>query len=97
MSPRTAEHMIWHPAHGVVDGVMVHPSDGEAWKRFNSVHLNFSAETDKFGRYFHDSPTDFLTELFRRYFNLPMNLQTDIFNRYFNISPTHLPTVTVHR
>jgi hypothetical protein len=27
-----------------VDGVMVHPSDGEAWKHFNSVHPHFSAE-----------------------------------------------------
>jgi len=29
----------------VVDGVMVHPFDGEAWKRFNSVHPHFSAES----------------------------------------------------
>jgi hypothetical protein len=45
MSPRTAEHMTWHQAHLAVDGVMVHPSDGEAWKRFNSVHPHFSAES----------------------------------------------------
>jgi hypothetical protein len=45
MSPRTAEHMTWHQAHDAVDGVMVHPSDGEAWKRFNSVHPHFSAES----------------------------------------------------
>ena len=44
-SPRTAEHMTWHQAHHTVDGVMVHPSDGEAWKRFNSVHPHFSAES----------------------------------------------------
>jgi len=25
--------------------VMVHPSDGEAWKHFNSVHPHFSAES----------------------------------------------------
>jgi hypothetical protein len=30
MSLRTAEHMTWHQAHHAVDGVMVHPSDGEA-------------------------------------------------------------------
>jgi hypothetical protein len=24
MSPRTAEHMIWHQSHDAVDGVMVH-------------------------------------------------------------------------
>ena len=44
MSPTTAEHMTWHQAHDAVDGVIVHPSDGEAWKRFNSVHPHFSAE-----------------------------------------------------
>jgi len=45
MSPRTAEHMTWHQSHDTVDGVMVHPSDGEAWKHFNSVHPHFSAES----------------------------------------------------
>jgi hypothetical protein len=37
--------MTWHQAHDAVDGVMVHPSNGEAWKRFNSVHPHFSAES----------------------------------------------------
>jgi hypothetical protein len=45
MSPRIAEHMIWHQSHDAIDGVMVHPSDGEAWKHFNSVHPHFSAES----------------------------------------------------
>ena len=45
MSPRTAEHMTWHQAHDTVDGVMMHPSDSEAWKRFNNVHPHFSAES----------------------------------------------------
>jgi hypothetical protein len=45
MSPRTAEHMIWHQSHDAVDGVMVHPFDGEAWKHFNSVHPHFSVES----------------------------------------------------
>jgi hypothetical protein len=45
ISPRTTEHMTWHQSHDVVDGVMVHPSDGEAWKHFNSVHPHFSAES----------------------------------------------------
>ena len=45
MSPRTAKHMTWHQTHDAVDGVMVHPSDGEAWKRFNSVHPHFSIES----------------------------------------------------
>jgi hypothetical protein len=39
MSPRTAEHMTWHQSHDVVDGVMLHPSDSETWKHFNSVHF----------------------------------------------------------
>jgi len=42
MSPRTAEHMTWHQSHHVVDGVMVHHSDGEAWKHFNSMHPHFN-------------------------------------------------------
>ena len=37
--------MTWHQTHDAVDGVMVHPYDGEAWKRFNSVHPDFSAES----------------------------------------------------
>jgi len=45
MSPRTAKHMTWHQSHDAIDGVMVHPSDGEAWKHFNSVHPHFSAES----------------------------------------------------
>jgi len=45
MSSRTAEHMTWYQSHHAVDGVMVHPSDGEAWKHFNSVHPHFSAES----------------------------------------------------
>jgi hypothetical protein len=45
MSPRTTEHMTWHQTHDAVDRVMVHPSNGEAWKRFNSVHPHFSAES----------------------------------------------------
>jgi hypothetical protein len=45
MSPKTAEHMTWHQSHDTIDGVMMHPSDGEAWKHFNSVHPHFSAES----------------------------------------------------
>jgi hypothetical protein len=36
--------MTWHQSYDVIDGVMVHPSDGEAWKHFNSVHPHFSVE-----------------------------------------------------
>jgi len=45
MSLRTAENMTWHQSYDVVDGVMVHPSDGKARKHFNSVHPHFSAES----------------------------------------------------
>jgi hypothetical protein len=45
MSPMTAEHTTWHQSHDTVDGVMVHPSDDEAWKYFNSMHPHFSAES----------------------------------------------------
>jgi hypothetical protein len=47
MSLRTPEHMTWHQSHDAVDGVMVHPSDGKAWKHFSSVHPHFSAELRK--------------------------------------------------
>jgi hypothetical protein len=30
MSPKTIEHMIWYHSHDEVEGVMVHPSNGEA-------------------------------------------------------------------
>jgi hypothetical protein len=45
MSPRTVEHMTWHQSHDAVDGVMMHPSNGEVWKYFNSMHPHFSAES----------------------------------------------------
>jgi hypothetical protein len=45
MSPKTAKHMIWHQSHNTVDGVMVHHSDGEAWKHFNNMHFHFSVES----------------------------------------------------
>jgi hypothetical protein len=41
MSRKTAEHMTWHQSHDAVDGVMMYPSNGEAWKHFNSVHPHF--------------------------------------------------------
>jgi len=44
MLPKTADHMTWHQSYDAVEGVMMHPSDDEAWKHFNSVHPHFSAE-----------------------------------------------------
>jgi len=45
MSSWIVEHMTWHQSHDVVDGVIVHPSDGKAWKHFNSVYPHFSAKS----------------------------------------------------
>ena len=45
MSSNTAEHMTWHQSHNTVDGVMMHPSNGEACKHFNNVHPHFLAES----------------------------------------------------
>jgi len=41
MSSRTVEHMTWHQSHHAVDGVMVHPSNGEAWKHLTVCILTF--------------------------------------------------------
>jgi hypothetical protein len=35
---KTIEHITWHQSYDAVDRVLMHPSDGEAWKHFNSVH-----------------------------------------------------------
>jgi hypothetical protein len=57
MSPKTTEHITWHKSHDVMDGVMVHSFNSEAWKHFNNVYPHFSMEirnmhlglyTDKF-------------------------------------------------
>jgi len=45
MSPRSVEHMTWHQSHDAVYRLMVHPSNGEAWKHFNSVHPHFLVES----------------------------------------------------
>jgi hypothetical protein len=45
MSPKTVEHMAWHHSHDAVNGVMVHPSDGESKKYYNMVHPYFSVES----------------------------------------------------
>ncbi|XP_011004861.1 PREDICTED: uncharacterized protein LOC105111246, partial [Populus euphratica] len=44
MSPYHAKDMTWHHFHTSDNGVMVHPSDGEAWKEFNRVHLSFASD-----------------------------------------------------
>ena len=37
MSPKTVKHMTWHQSHDAVDEVIVHFSDAETWKHFNSL------------------------------------------------------------
>lgn len=36
MSKKTAKDMTWHSDHKTKEGSMVHPSDGKAWKHFDS-------------------------------------------------------------
>jgi len=45
ISSEIAEHMTWHHSYDAVDGVMVHPFDGEVWKQFNSVLPQFSMKS----------------------------------------------------
>ena len=44
MCPQTAEAMIWHDKERPKDGKIRHPADGEAWKYFDSLYPNFSAD-----------------------------------------------------
>jgi hypothetical protein len=45
MEAKTAKHMCWHKA-GTRDNpnVMVHPSDGDAWKHFSTKFLDFAMD-----------------------------------------------------
>nr|GEV86445.1 hypothetical protein [Tanacetum cinerariifolium] len=44
MSKETARHMTWHHEHKRELGVLSHPSDGEAWKKFDQIHTPFATE-----------------------------------------------------
>ncbi|KAJ9539492.1 hypothetical protein OSB04_032225 [Centaurea solstitialis] len=44
MSKKTSKEMTWHKDHQTEPGVMVHPSDGEAWKRFDTQDPDFASE-----------------------------------------------------
>ncbi|CAM8992321.1 unnamed protein product [Rhodiola kirilowii] len=44
MSSHTAEHMKWYKLRNKQQGELTHPSDGEEWKRFDSMHPSFSEE-----------------------------------------------------
>jgi hypothetical protein len=45
MEAKTAKHMCWHKAETRANpNVMVHPSDGDAWKHFSTKFLDFAME-----------------------------------------------------
>lgn len=44
MSKKTSKEMTWHKDHQTEPGVMVHPSDGEAWKQFDTRDPGFASE-----------------------------------------------------
>ncbi|XP_016574119.2 uncharacterized protein LOC107871744 [Capsicum annuum] len=43
-SMSSAPHMRWHYENKRPPGILCHPSDGEAWKHFDSVYPNFASE-----------------------------------------------------
>ncbi|KAK6780014.1 hypothetical protein RDI58_022198 [Solanum bulbocastanum] len=44
MCPEMAVAMRWHDSERPNSGNIRHHADGEAWKDFDSVHLNFSKD-----------------------------------------------------
>jgi len=40
-STQITQHMTWHD-ESKTQGMLCHPSDGEAWKHFNRKHPSFS-------------------------------------------------------
>ncbi|GJT22178.1 uncharacterized protein Tco_0892115 [Tanacetum coccineum] len=44
MSKKMSKEMTWHYDHKTDSNKMVHPSDGKAWKHFDSTHSTFSKE-----------------------------------------------------
>lgn len=44
-SEEIAKHMTWHSDHQSEPGKMVHPSDGQAWKHFDTTFPDFAQET----------------------------------------------------
>lgn len=44
MSKQTSKHMTWHKRACREEGELIHPSDGEAWKNFDSCYPEFANE-----------------------------------------------------
>jgi hypothetical protein len=45
MSHRNAHNMRWHVEGCTKDNVLRHPADGEAWKSFDNLYLDFSYDS----------------------------------------------------
>ncbi|XP_057779474.1 uncharacterized protein LOC130998054 [Salvia miltiorrhiza] len=43
-STKTAKDMRWHKTGRTTDGLLRHPADGEAWKKFDQLHPEFAAD-----------------------------------------------------
>nr|GEU48711.1 hypothetical protein [Tanacetum cinerariifolium] len=46
---KMAKDMMWHFDHQTQPGIMVHPSDGKAWKHFDSIDPQFTSEIRNMG------------------------------------------------
>ncbi|GJT92692.1 putative transposase-associated domain-containing protein [Tanacetum coccineum] len=44
MNKKTAKDMVWHHTHKTKQRSMAHPSDGKAWKHFDSINPDFAEE-----------------------------------------------------
>jgi hypothetical protein len=44
-SPGTTSNMRWHAENVQEEGVLIHPSDAEAWKHFDRTYPSFAEET----------------------------------------------------
>ena len=44
VTKNVAEYMTWHREHQHTDDFIEHPSDGEAWKHFDTTFREFSSE-----------------------------------------------------
>ena len=82
-SKTTASHMRWHQGHGREEGVMRHPSDGEAWKHFDRTYPAFASEprnvrlglcTDGFNPFGHGSTPYSCWPVIVTPYNLPPEL-----------------------
>ena len=45
MSTHTTSDLTWHKGEQVDDDLMRHPTDGEAWKEFDCLYLDFAQES----------------------------------------------------